>query len=1081
MRKYNKNLIRKSLTVCLIASLVLPGIPFKTYAEQSTVSQNDPDNSSEIIYIKSVEDLIDLAEKCHADDWSTDKTIELTQDILLSSQFTSIPVFNGYFKGNGHTISGYQYGGDGYVTGFFRYVGKNGLVEDLTLAGSIRTPASAKVTGSIAGINYGMIKNCTYSGTIKSDSETGGIVGVNESSGTVLNCVNNGEILGYYFTGGIAGKNYGILQDCTNKGTVNNTKEWVTEDDERTPDLLSGLRDDQSSVKLQSGTDTGGIVGMSKGFVRGSANEGVVGYEHVGYNVGGIAGRQAGGVENCVNQGKVLGRKDVGGIVGQMEPYIAITDENTITNSVNALHASINSAIDDADETNESLTRDMNELKYYSDQNINTGNEIYDSTRDYVNANTEAANQMIARITDVMNSLNRIIAGTSMEDIDGLSSMMSELRHEIETNSSLSEADRARAMAKYEEAEGYYNALVASLEHIAVLEKELAEENDPLKRAAIEAQINAERLNAQKNAANLQKCLAEIRSILATYTDLQLVQIDRNLDSDMNDLHSNLDSMSKVLDRITNNTGKYSKTFTNDLRTINNNLMSVYDALDNRFTELTNNDGIIYTDVSDVEILTATLGKVSSSTNNGVVNGDINIGGITGSMAIDEEDPEENAAGSVDKNLDATYTTQNIILDCTNNGYITSKNDGAGGIAGFMRHGIISESRCFGSVTSTGGNYVGGICGQSLSIIQDSYVLSTLSGGDYVGGVAGFGTTVKNCLTMPSITNHTGRFGALCGQIKIDSDTEVPHLESIVNNFYVGEYLNGIDDIDYKGAIDCISYDTLTEFPDLPSEYRNLRIIFRADDTYVGAKNVNYGDRYADIEFPEVPYKEGYYGTWPDTAYETVHGNLVLDAQYTENITVLTSNTSDDSQKILGLIDDVFDGDASLEIEKIYDSASGYMQMYDSVPPYMNAKDYVIYRVNLSAGEDRDTPYRLRLFNPYGSKIKVLSLKPNTFETGWTPVEYQIRGSYAEVSFSGGTQVYCIAKQTDHTPYIIGGCAGVVLFLIIVLIMRKFRKRRQMKKKLKTEARNETETGIGTETENETEIGTKTGNDAEDK
>lgn len=1023
------------LTGCLLISSlplrVSADTPKETTQETVETAQTDAqENHSETIYITNAADLEDLAEHCHTDNWSTDKTVELTQDILLSSDFTSIPIFDGYFKGNGHTISGYRYGGDGYVTGFFRYIGKNGIVEDLNLAGAIHTPASGKVTGGIVGINYGTVLNCTYSGNIKSDSETGGIVGINESSGTIQHCINNGEILGYYFTGGIAGKNYGILQNCMNKGSVNNTKEWVTEDDEKSPDLITSLRDDSSDVKLQSGTDTGGIAGMSKGFIRSCTNTGTVGYEHVGYNIGGIAGRQAGGVEDCINRGEVLGRKDIGGIVGQMEPYIAITDENSVKNSVDVLHASIDTAINDVDDSNDALTRDMNELKYYSDQNTNISNEMYNNTRDYINTNTEAANRMISKVSDTISSLNRIVSGTSMENPQELDSMMSELRNEIETNEDISEADRARARLKYEEAEGYYNELRASLDRVSDLTEQLSNETDPVKRAALEAQLEAERMNAQSSARKMQGALGDINSILSTGSDLQLVQIDRTLDSNVEDLHSNLDNMSEVLKRISDDTSHYSKTFTSDLRKVNDNLMNVYEALDTRVTELTGNDGIIYTDVSDLEILTATLGKVSSCTNRGIVSGDINIGGITGSMAIDEEDPEGNAAGSVDKNLDATYTTQNIIHQCVNDGYITAKNDGAGGIAGFMRHGVINGSQCFGSVTSTGGGYVGGICGQSLSVIKDSYVLSTISGGDYVGGVAGFGTTIKNCCTMPSIVAHTGRFGALCGQIKIDSDTEVPHLENITDNYYVSEYLNGIDNIDYHGSIDRISYEDLLRLPDLPYEYRNLHIIFRADGKYAGLINVNYGDRYEDISFPDVPSKEGYYGTWADTVYETVQGNLVLDAEYTENITVLKSNDTDDRARSLGYIDDVFNGDAVLQID----------QAADPQLTYDNTKESVTYQVALSGNEKPKAAYRLRLLNPYDSDVEVYKLETSSSSDTWRPVTFITRGSYVEITFDADdTQAirgtYCIVKKQSYTPYIIGGCAVAVLLILFGFIV----------------------------------------------
>ena len=49
----------------------------------------------------------------------------------------------------------------------------------------------------------------------------------------------------------------------------------------------------------------------------------------MGYNVGGIAGRSCGFISGCTNSGTVYGRKDVGGVVGQMEPYIEMNVGNS--------------------------------------------------------------------------------------------------------------------------------------------------------------------------------------------------------------------------------------------------------------------------------------------------------------------------------------------------------------------------------------------------------------------------------------------------------------------------------------------------------------------------------------------------------------------------------------------------------------------------------------------------------------------------------------------------------------------------------------------------------------------------------
>ena len=49
----------------------------------------------------------------------------------------------------------------------------------------------------------------------------------------------------------------------------------------------------------------------------------------MGYNVGGIVGRQSGYLDGCRNTGTVRGRKDVGGIAGQLEPQVTLRYDET--------------------------------------------------------------------------------------------------------------------------------------------------------------------------------------------------------------------------------------------------------------------------------------------------------------------------------------------------------------------------------------------------------------------------------------------------------------------------------------------------------------------------------------------------------------------------------------------------------------------------------------------------------------------------------------------------------------------------------------------------------------------------------
>ena len=47
-------------------------------------------------------------------------------------------------------------------------------------------------------------------------------------------------------------------------------------------------------------------------------------YKRQGYNIGGIVGQQSGYLNGCTNSGMILGRKDVGGITGQLVPEVRL-------------------------------------------------------------------------------------------------------------------------------------------------------------------------------------------------------------------------------------------------------------------------------------------------------------------------------------------------------------------------------------------------------------------------------------------------------------------------------------------------------------------------------------------------------------------------------------------------------------------------------------------------------------------------------------------------------------------------------------------------------------------------------------
>ena len=280
-----------------------------------------------VLKIESVADFLKFAENCRLDSYSRNLQVMLTADLdLEGTDFQGIPIFCGSFDGNGHRITGLQITAEGSVQGLFRYLTETAVVCGLQVYGSVQPEGSRGSVGGIAGSNAGRIENCGFTGTVSGADRVGGIAGVNTVTGAIVSCSTLGSIQGDHFVGGVAGENAGVIRSCTNSAAINVTAQQnsVAVSD-ITLDTLTG------SESANTVTDIGGIAGTSSGVIRSCLNRGDVGYRHMGYNIGGIAGSQSGYVTGCKNIGAISGRKEVGGIVGQMEPVITlIYDEDTL-------------------------------------------------------------------------------------------------------------------------------------------------------------------------------------------------------------------------------------------------------------------------------------------------------------------------------------------------------------------------------------------------------------------------------------------------------------------------------------------------------------------------------------------------------------------------------------------------------------------------------------------------------------------------------------------------------------------------------------------------------------------------------
>ncbi len=374
----------------------------------------------ETIKISNVDEFLEFVDNCKLNTWSDNKEILLTSDIsLVGQEFYGIPDFGGVFDGQGHTISEINISkGQSYV-GLFIHVEKNAVIQNLKVSGSVIPTGSPVIIGGIAGENYGLIKDCSFKGVVKGNDYVGGIVGMNQLSGNVSFCTSEGFISGVHFTGGICGENMGNIANCRNEAMVNttNTDTEITVDSmESLNKVLSLIKnginkeDDEASSDVTV-SDTGGIVGLSIGIVSRCINNGEIGYEHVGYNVGGIAGRQSGYLYSCSNNGRIKGRKDVGGIVGQAEPYIQVDLASDIayqlSEAIAQLHDTVSATLADTKNQSDVVSARLAIIQKFTGQAVQDTKYIANGTIDYANDISGATNEAFSRVEYVLDETTK--------------------------------------------------------------------------------------------------------------------------------------------------------------------------------------------------------------------------------------------------------------------------------------------------------------------------------------------------------------------------------------------------------------------------------------------------------------------------------------------------------------------------------------------------------------------------------------------------------------------------------------------------------------------------------------------------
>lgn len=932
----------------------------ETTEKDSTTSADTAENKNQIIEIADEKAFEEFLQNCQYDSWSVGKTVKLIHNIDLSKvDFNGVAYFSGDFEGGGHTISNVKLQVKGSDHGFFRYLGKSAVVNDLKISGKITSEGSCKNIGGIAGVNYGTIGNCSFEGNVNGKTAVGAIAGINKPTGKIVNCRSNAAVTATNQTGGIVGNNEGLVSECTSECSIN-TDELKTTMDIGGVDIgtlnLTGRVIDRN--------DMGGIVGVSTGIVSECINQGKIGFAHTGYNVGGIAGRQSGKVIDCHNEGEIYGRKDVGGIVGQAEPYIEseyLDDKvNQVQDSVSSINTTVSNIASTMSDTSTAAKTYVDNLSEQYDNSSKTLSESLGSLSDSIGESSPEAQQYM---NNIHNSLDKIDS--------------------IQGNNHILNKEQAEAVSK-------------------------------------------EWQNINSNLSNIRGTISDSNKTAEDFVD--------DISNQIKEKDTNGD-----IDKLTNTVDDGIQSVTNDVQKISKQIKSIQNTVGDTLSVVTGDEEYME-DISSAASAKDTDGVVSGSVNRGTVNGDLNVGGIVGTMNIEYDlDPEFDPDLTDSTDITLRSTVNNVVIRCSNYGEVTSKKNSVGGITGLEELGLVYGSESYGSVKSDTGDYAGGIAGNSVSAIANSYSLCNVNAKDYVGGIVGSGYTVKNCVSASTIASDGEGLGSIAGTVSEEGEVK--------GNIFVGDDLDGIDNINYAGVADEKSYEEVMKLENIPEGFHKVKIIFRAEDNVDIVKTIAYNGSFRESDLPQIPEKDGYYAVWPeDLVGKPMKENKTVEAEYsrwTESIVGTEVINGAKTEDTASESSDTENEKAVFLLEgKFYDDTSIPMAECDTDLPDGD----VVYAYNWSLEHLHDKKYdtvKAHFYVPDTSGKNEIWYR-ETGSDAWTLAETTEDGSYLVADIPYEAAFALVHTAADHTLYYAGGGAAVVL-LLIVLIIRKCRKRAQKK------------------------------------
>lgn len=563
-------------------------------------------------------------------------------------------------------------------------------------------------------------------------------------------------------------------------------------------------------------------------------------------------------------------------------------------------------------------------------------------------------------------------------------------------------------------------------------------ESEYLNDRVDDVQSSIDIINSTLN--NMSSSMNNASSDVESYTENIIDQYKELLDKLQDKLNGNNDNDEKIEDFVDDISKDIeNSTVADDIHgvadTVDSEIRTIADSIErisaqiknigNTVTEtmdvVTSDDDYIE-DISSADSAQNSDGVIAKSVNRGAVHGDINAGGIAGTMNVEYDvDPEYDLDITETTNVRLRSTVSDVVIYCINYGEVNSKKDCAGGIVGLQELGLVYGSEGYGTVKSETGNYAGGIAGNSASAITDSYSLCNVESEDYTGGICGKGYTMQNCISIPAILGDGEAKGSLAGIIESDGE--------VSTNIFVNDIYGGIDDINYSGKADSASYEAVMAMENIPDGFHRVTLVFKADGNVIDTKNIAYNANLGVSELPSIPDKDGYYAQWPENIVsKPILQNTVVEAEYHVWIESVAGDIASQNDKPLFIAEGKFYDDNKITLSKCdTDNLSGDIE-------YSYA-----WKMRGTDVKDKGTKTcHFYIKNTSGSSE--VWYRDNA-DSGWVKADAKEHGSYmtAEIPYEADFAV--IHKESSNMIYYICGGAAACIVVLAVIIIKKRKKR----------------------------------------